>query len=266
MHCRWILALLTLGVVLAGPMQSLAPLEPYGQAQAAPKQKQAPRTPQLDTEDQLTPGQIERAQEREREPDRPGTAAPAAKTAAPKRPAEPAPVVACAGTFAKNSDHAKLVAAFKPENVAFTDVDSGEGSKVKASVVFPKDPKRRLEVWWKDEAARSGVYLVVIGGQSIWTAPKGIRLGLQVPALEKLNGKPFTIKGFDKDGIAMAIDWQNGAFEQLPGNCGVRVFFRPDPKASATARNAVSSDKEFASTDGVVRAVKPAISEILIGY
>ena len=108
--------------------------------------------------------------------------------------------------------------------------------------------------------------LVVIGGQSIWTAPKGIRLGLQVPALEKLNGKPFTIKGFDKDGVAAATDWQNGAFEQLPGNCGVRVFFRPDPKASATARNAVSSDKEFASTDGVVRAVKPAISEILIGY
>jgi len=266
MHSRWLLAFLALGVVVAGPMQSLAPLDTYREAQAAPNQRQAPRNPQLDAEDQLTPGQIERAQERERGPDRPGAAAPAAKTAAPKRPAEPARVVACGGAFAKDSDHAKLVAAFKPENVAFTDVDAGDGRKVKASVVFPKDPKRRLEVWWKDEAARSGIYLVVIGGQSIWTAPKGIRLGLQVPALEKLNGKPFTIKGFDKDGIAMAIDWQNGAFEQLPGNCGVRVFFRPDPKASATARNAVSSDKEFASTDGVVRAVKPAISEILIGY
>ena len=266
MHGRWLLALLTLGLVLAGPTQFLAPLDPYRQAQAAPNQRQAPRNPQLDTEDQLTPGQIERAQEREREPDRSGAAAPAAKTAAPKRPAEPAQAVACGGTFAKDSDHAKLVAAFKPDNVAFTDVDAGDGRKLKASVVFPKDPKRRLEVWWKDEAARSGIYLVVIGGQSIWTAPKGIRLGLQLPALEKINGKPFTIKGFDKDGVATATDWQNGAFEQLPGNCAVRVFLRPDPKASATARNAVSSDKEFASTDGVVRAVKPAISEILIGY
>jgi hypothetical protein len=243
-------------------MQSVPPFEPYRQAQAAPNQRQAPRNPQLDAEDQLTPGQIERAQER----DRPGAAAPSAKTAAPKQPAEPARVVACGGAFAKDSDHSKLVAAFKPENVDFTDVDAGDGRKLKASVVFPKDPKHRLEVWWKDEAARSGTYLVVIGGQSTWTAPKGVRLGLQLPALEKLNGKPFTIKGFDKDGIAAATDWQNGAFEQLPGNCAVRIFFRPDPKASASARNAVSSDKEFASSDAVVRAVKPAISEILIGY
>ena len=79
MHGRWLLALLTLGLVLAGPTQFLAPLDPYRQAQAAPNQRQAPRNPQLDTEDQLTPGQIERAQEREREPDRSGTA-PAAKT------------------------------------------------------------------------------------------------------------------------------------------------------------------------------------------
>ena len=248
-----------------GPHAILGDIGPVPAGAGGTSQRQAPRTPQLDTEDQLTPGQIERALEREREPDRSGTA-PAAKTVAPKRAAEPPRVVACGGTFARDSDHAKLVAAFKPDNVAFTDVDAGDGRKLKASVVFPKDTKRRLEVWWKDEAARSGTYLVVIGGQSIWTAPKGIRLGLQVPALEKLNGKPFTIKGFDKDGVAAATDWQNGAFEQLPGNCGVRVFLRPDPKASATARNAVSSDKEFASTDGVVRAVKPAISEILIGY
>ena len=108
MHGRWLLALLTLGLVLAGPTQFLATSDPYRQAQAAPSQRQEPRTPQLDTEDQLTPGQIERAQEREREPDRSGTA-PAAKTVAPKRPAEPPRVVACGGTFARDSEHAKLV-------------------------------------------------------------------------------------------------------------------------------------------------------------
>src|SRR5215471_13009784 len=95
MHSRWLLAFLALGVVVAGPMQSLAPLDTYREAQAAPNQRQAPRNTQLDTEDQLTPGQIERAQEREREPNRPGAVAPAAKTAAPKRPAEPARIVAC---------------------------------------------------------------------------------------------------------------------------------------------------------------------------
>src|SRR5215470_8919177 len=105
MHSRWLLALLALGLGIAGPMQSLAPLDPYREAQAAPNQRQAPRNPQLDTEDQLTPGQIERAQEREREPDRPGATSTAAKAVAPKRSAEPPRFVACGGAFAKDSDH-----------------------------------------------------------------------------------------------------------------------------------------------------------------
>ena len=79
MQSRLILTLLTPGLVLAGPMQSVTPFEPYRQAQAAPNQREAPRNPQLDAEDQLTPGQIERAQER----DRPGAAGPNAKTAKP---------------------------------------------------------------------------------------------------------------------------------------------------------------------------------------
>jgi hypothetical protein len=144
-------------------------------------------------------------------------------------------------------------------------VDAGDGKKVMASVLFPKDPKRRLEVWWRDEANHSGTYLIVIGGQSTWTGPKGVRLGLGLAALEKLNGKPFRLMGPGKDGVATVTDWQDGALGQLP-DCAVRASFRPDPKTPAAARNAISSDKEFASSEAVVRAVKPTVSEILIGY
>src|SRR5204863_7666691 len=108
--------------------------------------------------------------------------------------------------------------------------------------------------------------LVLIGGQPTWPAPHGVRLGLELAALEKLNRKPFRVKGFDNEGIAAVVDWESGAFDQLPGDCRLRVFFRPDPKTSAAARSAISSDKAFASSDRVMRAVKPTVSEILIGY
>jgi hypothetical protein len=262
MNHRWLLVFLAIGAAAASPRDSWAQSQTYLQAQRGPTQQQAPRNPRLNPDDELTPGQIERAQEREPPP----AAAPSGKQAAPKRLAEPARAVTCNGLFARDSDHGKLAAAFKPENVDFTTVEAGEGKSIMATVLYPKDLRRRLEVWWRDSANRTGTYLIVIGGQSTWTGPKGVRIGMESSALERLNGKPFKLKGFDSDGVATVTDWQSGAFAQLQGDCAVRVSFRPDSKASSEAQSAVSSDKEFASREAVLRALKPRISEILIGY
>ncbi len=35
--------------------------------------------------------------------------------------------------------------------MVFDDVDGPEGSKIKATVLFPNDPKRRLEVVWNND-------------------------------------------------------------------------------------------------------------------
>src|SRR5258705_338888 len=101
----------------------------------------------------------------------------------------------------------------------YTEIDAPEDKKIMAYVLFPKDPKRRLEVWWENEDSRKGTHLIVIGGQSTWTAPKGLKLGLSLAAIEKLNGKPFKVKGFDKENVALITDWQDGALSQLPGGC-----------------------------------------------
>ncbi len=74
-------------------------------------------------------------------------------------------VVACSGTFAKDSSHLKLAMFFDSKNITFTDVAASDGSKVPASVLFPNDPKRRLEVWWSNPTARKDIHLIVIGGQ-----------------------------------------------------------------------------------------------------
>ena len=177
-----------------------------------------------------------------------------------------AKVIACSGNFAKDSNHLKLTTAFGSKNVTFTDVVASDGSKVPASVLFPNDPKRRLEVWWSNPAARSEIHLIVIGGQSTWTAPGGMRLGQTLDQVEKLNHKAFKLKGFDKDRIATVSDWDSGAMASLPGDCNAGLSLRADPKASAAAISALSADKEYGSSDPAVRAVKPTVSEILVGY
>jgi len=178
----------------------------------------------------------------------------------------PTTVVVCSGTFAKDSSHLKLAMFFDSKNITFTDVEAGEGTKVPASVLFPNDPKRRLEVWWSNITARKDIYLIVIGGQSTWVAPGGLRLGQTLEQVEKLNHKAFKLKGFDKDGIATGSDWDGGTLATVAGGCKPGISLRADAKASAEKIGELSADREYSSSDPEIRATKPTVSEILIGY
>jgi hypothetical protein len=118
-------------------------------------------------------------------------------------------VVACSGPFAKDSSHLKLTMTYDLNNIDFGEVDTSSG-KTMASIVFPKDPKRRLEVCWSDPNKRKDTYLIVINGSSTRAGPNGLRLGLSLLDLEKLNGKPFKVRGFDKNKVDAVTDWKRG--------------------------------------------------------
>jgi hypothetical protein len=174
--------------------------------------------------------------------------------------------IACNGVFGPDSSHVKLAAAFQSRNVAFSQVDAGSAGMVMASVLFAKDPKRRLEVWWSKPASRSATHLIVINGQSNWSAPGELRLGLTLADLERLNGKPFKLSGFDKNNVATLSSWNGGALAAPSGGCKLGISLRAAPAATAAAVGALPADREFDSADGALRAVNPTISEILVGY
>jgi hypothetical protein len=277
----WILVAVPLAAAPYLAPNAAAAQQPSAQAQQpAPKAKRTPRAnapqPDLQEEDQLSPRQLQerpaaRPRQTQQQPaQRPPAAEPpadqTAQPAQPARQAEPARTVACAGPFAKASSHLALATRYGSQNVTFAEVDGPDGTKLMASVLYPNDPKRRLEVLWKNEAARSETSLIAINGQSTWAAPKGLRLGMQLAALEKLNGKPFKLSGLDKDNVGSVVDWQGGSLAKLPGGCKIGIRLTPDPNAPPEARSELAADKEFVSSDASVKAIKPRIAEILIGY
>jgi hypothetical protein len=305
MHRRWIEAALLVGLAttISGPLsaqqrqqqsaqpsimseeQDTAPAAPTPPAKPARLRggKPAPafeHDPDLDAQDQFSPSQIQQPM-----PDavampsggrgsgghtraaargtdavmEPGAVAKASRSAKPN-------IVACSGVFARDSSHAKLASAFQPRNVAFTQVDASSGGKVMASVLYAKDPKRRLEVWWSKLASRSDTHLIVINGQSDWIAPGELHLGLTLAELEKLNGKPFKLSGFDKDHVATLSDWNGGQLAALAGGCKVGISLRADPKTAASALSDLPADRGFTSSDTALRAANPTVSEILVAY
>ncbi|MGO9398769.1 MAG: hypothetical protein ACLP19_13170 [Xanthobacteraceae bacterium] len=194
-----------------------------------------------------------------------GTDAEPGAVVRPSRTVKPN-IVACSGVFAKDSSHAKLAMAFQSRNVAYTQVDASSGSKVMASVIYAKDPKRRLEVWWSKPASKSDTHLIVINGQSDWIAPGELHLGLTLAELENLNGKSFKLSGFDMDRVATLSDWNGGTLSALAGGCKVGISLRADPKTPASALSDLPADRGFTSSDAPLRAANPTVSEILVAY
>ena len=210
------------------------------------------------------PGEAQQLRDPAAAPASTATAPAPAKPAAAK-PAAPPRVVNCGGVFAKDTSHLKLATFFGSDAITWGQVDGPDGTKLNASLLYSSDPKRRLEVLWNLEASRSDLQLIDINGQSTWVGPKGLKLGLTLAALEKLNGKPFKLAGFGGEGAGMVASWEGGALAALPGGCKVGVRMAPDAKATAEARSAASG-KELLSTDPLLRAVSPKVDEILIGY
>lgn len=190
---------------------------------------------------------------------------PAAKPAVAAQPA--AERLACSGRFAADATHASLVAAFGKDVVALQKVDGAEGEKIEATVIFPKQPAKRLEVFWVDEKKRAGIASVRLGPTATWIAPNGLRIGASLGEVEKANGRPFDLSGFDWDYGGTVTDWKGGALaEPSPGGCRVSVGFLKPQNAPAAAADAVAGDTTFASTDKNMRAVKPVVGSLAFGY
>jgi hypothetical protein len=173
----------------------------------------------------------------------------------------------CTGPFGRDASHASITEIVGKENVVFTKVDGAEGEKVPATVLFPKNAERRIELIWADEKKRKGLANLSLSPKSVWVAPNGVRIGMSLAEVETLNGRPFTLSGFDWDYGGYVTDWKGGALgAKIAGGCTVQVRFTVPEGAPEGPASEVAGDKEFPSSDKNMRAVKPIVGSLGFGF
>jgi len=200
------------------------------------------------------------------------------KTAKPQEPvatdtsldnlkdAPPPPTLACEGPFAKDSTHAKLEASFGAKQVTYKDVPTTNDAITKASVVFDDDPTRRIVVYWKDNKARAKPAAVAVDAPSTWKGPGGVRNGLSLKEVAKLNEDDFKVTGFGGIGGG-EISGLKGAFINLPGDCSLMIRLEPGIANPLPPRFAsVTGDVLIASSNLVLRRVRPQVVEWRLKY
>lgn len=181
-------------------------------------------------------------------------------------------VIQCVGPFAKDANEGALTKAFGAANVKRADIDVGEGATEAGTVIFPNDPKRRIEVLWHDSGKRQRPSSITVNDRSTWAVAarfpdqRRIMLGTSLAEVEAINGKPFAINGFGWDMGGFAVGWESGALEQVVGPCSLSLRFDHDPKAASGIVGKASGDRPFKSSSPAMRAVKPIVSSISLGW
>lgn len=178
----------------------------------------------------------------------------------------------CTGPFAKDADEAALVQRFGRHNVKATRIDGAEGETIQATVVYPNDPKRRIEIVWHDEKRRRRPASISVRRGAEWTirpvgaAARTISANSSLQDVEEANERPFSLMGFGWDMGGYTAGWGGGKLGALEGGCDLSVRFDPDPTAKSAPLGKVSGERKFSSSSPAIKVVKPSVSQISLGW
>jgi hypothetical protein len=154
-------------------------------------------------------------------------------------------------------------------------VPLANGDSAPGTILFPEDSLRRLEIAWADTAHRRLPRVVRFSGaRSDWMVGRGLTLGLSLRDVERLNGGPFTMAGFEWAGEGLVMSWRGGSFNRPPPGAQ-RVLVRLSPprdgadatdSASAALVHQLLGDGPYSSTDPRMRRLDPRVVEVAVRY
>jgi hypothetical protein len=141
--------------------------------------------------------------------------------------------------------------AYGKDNLKLQKIPGAEGEEIDGAKLFA-DTDRELEIVWDpDNEKKKVVFDIRVMGKA-WKFENGIKSGMTVEEVEKINGKPFKIAGFE---------WDYGGYANFEGG---KLEGKVSIRFSPTTENVpeyLSGDKQLSSADKKLRAAKPLVDE-----
>lgn len=134
-------------------------------------------------------------------------------------------------------------------------VPGAEGETLDGAYI-KRGTDQELQVIWKADAVGKRIESVRIIGRA-WKFENGLSVGLSVSEVEKINGRPFKISGFD---------WDYGGYASFEGGVlerGLSVRFKPGEESYSRE---VVGEKQVPSTSAALRAANPVVTELTVMF
>lgn len=175
-----------------------------------------------------------------------------------------------AGAITARTTEADLRRIYGSRNVLIEEVGIGEGETVPGAIIYPNDPTRRLEIVWKDAKGKKNPdYVQFSGEKSLWKITNGVTLGTSLKTLEKMNGRAFTLLGFEWDYAGTVTSWKGGKLARTFGknrDIVTLLLNPPNYENSALQKDyeAVSGDVEFSSKHKSMQKINPVVYYVIV--
>ncbi len=115
------------------------------------------------------------------------------------------------------SDTARSLFARFGKAAQLATLPGGEGTEIPGLLIWPDDPKRRIEVAFQSEA-REQLLFIRLTQESEWKVA-GIGMGDTLERVIAINEGPINFFGFEWDYAGTVADYRGGKLEQLDGGC-----------------------------------------------
>jgi hypothetical protein len=176
----------------------------------------------------------------------------------------PDETITCTSPVAPDDSAKSLMQRYGQEAV-IQDLSGTEGDATfKGIVLFPHDKERQIKVWFTDDALKRVDSLSLRAtAKSNWKVA-GVTIGSTLAEVQKINGKPFLVNGFQWDYGGFVANWNGGSFGRpLPGGCKLVLRFDKDagpPEGMSGEGITVSSDNP------TLVKWRPVVTEIGVNF
>ena len=163
------------------------------------------------------------------------------------------------GKIIKTSSERDLIRIYGSTNVIRSEIYIGEGEVVLGSILYPNTNKQ-LSIEWKEEFSKPGrISLTQVN--SMWRLDNGIAVGSTLDEVEKINGGPFIITGFEWDYPGQTVSWQEG---RIPVQ--LQLGFDYNTNISQDEFLQVLGESHFSSQNKTIRKMNLSVKKIYIRW
>ena len=161
------------------------------------------------------------------------------------------------GAITKATPPAALAKIFGTAKVRYAQVPIAEGDKAGGAYILAKT-QDELQVGFHQNKKR--IEFIRIVGRN-WKTENGIHIGSSLADLERINGAPFELSGFDWDygGIV-----QRRAQDKLSKDLAITL--RPTKNVTEAENNQVSGDRKLPSSHPVLKKMGVVVSSLVISW
>lgn len=166
------------------------------------------------------------------------------------------------GPIFKNTSEEKLVSLFGPDNLKRGKVATIGAATEPCTYIFRETPDE-IAITWKDETRTKvkAVYISNLSGR--WHSPSGIKVGMTLGDLAKLNEAPILFYGFAGDYSGTISDWKKGKIS--PATKGFYIVLHYDAsKSSQEFLAQVKNEKVFNSNAEPFRHISVYVKRIVV--